>query len=289
MPRENVPEKKDQELDPVTANAVAAAMAATERPKSSVWSKIGTWVAVFVALIATAAAIVGAVNSVNIRNTQDSLRKQQNCLISLIAQVQADGVARTKIAADDRKVIRDLVADITKAKKPDDVRKAFDKFNKASAQNDKNRSSILFKIPAVGNACNVKRVQATTAFGPTTINIPSSHQTPPTKGTTRPKASGSTKSPTQPAGSQPRNPVLPAPSEITPAPGIPHLTSQPAAPRPSPTPSRTHAPTPGPTTTVTKPVPGGKTTVTVVPSQPRLLPSLVKPVTSALCRLKLCF
>lgn len=148
--------------DPVTADAVAAAVAATDpkKTKSSFFNKLITIGLVFLVVIAMSASVVTAINSVQnvqqnitLKNQNIALENEQACLVKVIENQQKDSNARVQIAADDREVVDDLIQAVFNAKTPAEGQKALAAYNKRREENETRRK----KLPVTELNCNLKK------------------------------------------------------------------------------------------------------------------------------------
>lgn len=174
--------------DPVTKDAVAVAMAATERQAQRRWyERAFTWFVIVVLALGTAGAVVSAINAVEIHNQNNSLRATQECLIKLDSELQAEQAVRTQIAADDRRAVDNLVAAIATAKSPKQVQQALQSYQATRKRNDSRRAKYVTRIPDV-NEC--KLVEASVQPSLTAPSTPAAlPATPtPTKKSAKPSA-----------------------------------------------------------------------------------------------------
>jgi hypothetical protein len=124
------------EADPIVAEAVAAAMAATDYDQKQSWSdKILSALAIFSTLL----SVLGFIGLIRVNQQEASARE---CLAKVQSAFQQEQTYRTVIAADDRAVLRNLIADATKAKTPAEKQAVIDKFNAANKANDERRAAI---------------------------------------------------------------------------------------------------------------------------------------------------
>lgn len=157
--------------DPVTEDAVRAAMAATDKPskKRHPWfERLFGSLIVFVLLLGAVGAVVGLVNSLSLREANNRLRIEQQCLIRLDQKLQSDQAVRTAIADDDRQAIDDIVKAIREAKTKEQLDKAFSAYFKERAINDKNRANYQVQIPNV-STCSLEGAD---------LSLPSGTDTP---------------------------------------------------------------------------------------------------------------
>lgn len=256
------------EPDPVTREAVRAAMAATDPPKPRhPWLNRIVIVILSLCLLAgTIGAVVTVANTIALSQQNRDLQAEADCTQKLLQSFQSDSKARSVIAAADRSIIKNLVLNVSKSKTSQDVEKAFAEFNKESAANDKLRAKFPIN-PQI--TCKKVKDHGTASFGtPSTITVHSSLA--PSK-----KNSSSSSGVTS---TTPRGSVTPRPSSVT---GPSQVPSAPPAraPRPSvpvvrATPPRVVPPTPAP------PV------VVPVPRQPIINPSpIVTPIITTVCKI----
>lgn len=148
--------------DPVTENAVAAAMAATEsiEKEPSLWYKIIVVVGSILFVVAVASSGVTAVNAVE-NYHQNKILKQQTqdvkneniCLQKVVEAQQQDSQARVQISADDREAIDDLVQGVFKAKTSQEAQAAFAAYNKRRNENEQRRLTL----PTVAIKCDLSK------------------------------------------------------------------------------------------------------------------------------------
>lgn len=157
---------KDHEPDPVTHDAVAAAMAATDSTRLPWWKRAGTVLLSIFFVIAVGASGVTAYNTIQ-ENHQgkvlsasnkiltaqtQQLRDQQTCLENVITTFETDNAARGTIADDDRTNIADLVKNIETAKSKDDIETAFANFNARATANAAKRNQYPLTVSV---SCNL--------------------------------------------------------------------------------------------------------------------------------------
>jgi hypothetical protein len=144
---------EDHVPDPVTEGAVAAAMAATDRPhKESLLEKFAVGIVAALFVVASIASVLSFINSMEISQQNAAIKKQTECLTSVVAQFEKDQANRVTIAADDRAAIRDLVNKVFTGKTVKVRIQAFKDFNARNAANDARRGKIPTQLKP---ACNL--------------------------------------------------------------------------------------------------------------------------------------
>jgi hypothetical protein len=163
---------EDHVPDPVTEGAVAAAMAATDRPhKESVLEKFAVGIVAALFVIASIASVLSFINSMEISQQNSAIKKQTECLTSVVAQFEKDQLNRVAIGADDRDAIRDLVNKVFTGKTVKERIQAFKDFNARNAANDVRRGKIPTQLKP---ACNLPGLGvALPAYNPPPLVLPS--------------------------------------------------------------------------------------------------------------------
>lgn len=129
--------------DPVTEGAVAAAMAATDRqPRHPTWERFAWALGVFFFVVASFASVLGLINSIQISHQNSELKKQADCLTSVVLQFEDDQLNRASISSDDRDAIRNLVKKVFTSTTVEAKIKAYNDFVTASNHNDARRALI---------------------------------------------------------------------------------------------------------------------------------------------------
>lgn len=147
---------EEHEPDPVTSDAVAAAMAATEpdTEKTHWWSKLGVALIIFLFVLASISGVATAINTAQNGhqnkqlNTQNSYLEAQNrCLGTLLESFRRDQDARVQVAKDDREVIDDLINGVfsvkgTQAQREAKVKAYKAAYNQRRLENEKRRDQL---------------------------------------------------------------------------------------------------------------------------------------------------
>lgn len=135
--------------DPVTEEAVAAAMAATDpQVKTEPWfERFFVTIIIVILAIGLTGTVIGGWNSIELGNSNQQLRIEQNCLVRLNQQLQHDENVRSRIASDDRQAVDDVIKAVSEGKNAKDIRRAFDKYFAQRKANDKKRTEYGLDKP----------------------------------------------------------------------------------------------------------------------------------------------
>lgn len=280
------PSSKDYSADPVTEEAVRAAMAATDTPerKQQRWyDRFFYLIIAVVVVLGTLGTVTGVVATYNNKVQNDRLQKQanqiqkeQDCIEQIDVQQRKTSAALTVIATDDRKLFDTIIVQVFQSKTQEDVFKAFDKFLDQRKKNEAKRAKIVANVPNA-SVCTLENDKKPSSPGPfPTLNPISSTSAPAVNSTTittgaRSVTVSASASHTAPAGGTSRR-----------------ASSQPAVNQPSRTsrPTNQPAPKPRPNPTINSPRPPVNNPPAILPSVPVIpvVTSIVCPIASPVIR-----
>lgn len=142
--------------DPIAEEAGRYAIEVTDPKAGSSWaSKFVIISIVLLVLVGSVGAVLGTINTVRVTQQTNEIELQQACQKSLLKSITIEQEARTKIAADDRKALNDLVANIATAKSSVQVELALDKFKQETKDNERRRAQ--YPVPTFDeNTCQTK-------------------------------------------------------------------------------------------------------------------------------------
>lgn len=241
--------------DPVAVRAQNYAVEVTNPDERHPWlSRIVILLAIFLVVAGTFGAVVGTINTIELRHQNSELRTQQVCQAQLLKSLTLEQQARTDISADDRNAVSTLIASVSRARSEKAVQAAFKTYNAEAKENDIKRAK--YPIPTFNDNVCLTTTQKEAIEHSESSPVPMNSTTTPKPG----KTSGSTTN----AKSTPH-------ASSTPGGGVgPKVTKTVVVPRATVTATRTKTKTSTPTS------------ITTPPNTNPLNP-IVGPVTSTVC------
>ncbi len=148
--------------DPAAINAAKYAIEVTEKnrkPAHPLANKVAVIVIALIILIGTFGAVIGTLNTVQLRNQNDTLKQEQQCQTVLLDTITREQKARAAIAADDREAQADYAESNALATSRQERLQALEVLKKQLAINEKRRSQ--FPVPTFDKtACKVVSEEA---------------------------------------------------------------------------------------------------------------------------------
>jgi len=248
--------------DPVAVRAREDAVAVTDNQEAHPWlNRFLIVFAILILIVGTFGAVVSTINSIQLKHQTEQLQaqnaelhRQQVCIIKLIRVSAKEQKARSHIATDDRQAIRDLVHNVSHAKSPEDVQKAFHLYNVENARNDARRAQN--PIPTFDlNVCDLSSTNIIPSRTPTPTSTDVPSGTPTAHNSLHNHKPGHSPSPTSSNGATHPQAAPGAPRTVTRTnPGTHTTQTVTRTPRPSQSHSPTLAPSTSPNPGVARPV-----------------------------------